>query len=44
MIFYKQMNIPYESRYTKCYWQRDIVEEERVYNELVKDKNTIKTI
>ena len=39
MIFYKQMNIPYESRYTKCYWQRNMTEEERAFNELVQDKS-----
>lgn len=39
MIFYKQMNIPYKFRYTKCYWQRDKVAEEKVFNTLVKDKS-----
>jgi hypothetical protein len=39
MIFYKQMNIPYKFRYTKCYWQRDKIAEEMVFNRLVKDKS-----
>ena len=39
MIFYKQINIPYELRYKKCYWLRDNAAEEKVYNELVLDKS-----
>ena len=39
MIFYKQMNIPYKLRYSNCYWQRDKIAEERVFNELIKDKS-----
>ena len=39
MIFYKQMNIPYELRYKKCYWLRDKEAEEKIYNELVLDKS-----
>jgi hypothetical protein len=34
MIFYKQLNMPYEWRYTKCYWERDWDEEARVYHKL----------
>jgi hypothetical protein len=28
------LDLPYEYRYTKCYWQRDLDEEERVYRKL----------
>lgn len=42
MIFYKQLNMPYEWRYSKCYWERDIAEEERVFNKLApRDGNYI---
>jgi len=34
MIFYKQLSMPYEWRYTKCYWERDLDEENRVYRKL----------
>lgn len=34
MIFYRQLGMPYEWRYTKCYWKRDLEEEERVYRKL----------
>lgn len=33
-LFYLQLDLPYEYRYTKCYWQRDLDEEERVYRKL----------
>jgi hypothetical protein len=33
-LFYMQVGIPYEVRYQYCYWQRDLVEEERVYAKL----------
>lgn len=32
--FYEQVGIPYSSRYTDCYWSRDLQEEERVYEKL----------
>lgn len=34
MVFYKQLNMPYQWRYTKCYWKRDLKEEQRVYLKL----------
>lgn len=34
IIFYKQLGMPYEWRYTKCYWERDLDEEDRVYRKL----------
>jgi hypothetical protein len=34
MIFYKQLNMPYEWRYSKCFWQRELDEEERVYRKM----------
>jgi len=34
MIFYKQINMPYEFRFTKCYWKRDLEEEKRVFRKL----------
>ena len=34
MIFYKQLGMPYEWRYTKCCWERDLDEEDRVYRKL----------
>lgn len=33
-LFYRQLDLPYEHRFTKCYWQRDLEEEERVYRKL----------
>ena len=39
MIFYKQINIPYKFRYTKCYWRRDKISEEKTFNAFVKDKS-----
>lgn len=39
MIFYKQMKIPYKLRYSKCYWQRDKISEEKIFNTLIKDKS-----
>ena len=42
MIFYKQFNFPYSSRFDDCYWERDMKEEERVYNKLTqKNKDYI---
>lgn len=34
MIFYKQINMPYEWRFSKCYWKRDRDEEARVFKKL----------
>lgn len=36
MIFYKQMSVSYNKRFTDCYWKRNIAEENRVYKKLVK--------
>ena len=36
MIFYKQMLVSYNKRFTNCYWKRNIAEENRVYRKLVK--------
>ena len=42
MIFYNQVGVPYSSRFDDCYWERDLEEEERVYNKLApKGKNYI---
>jgi len=35
MLFYDQVGLPYSSRFDDCYWERDMKEEERVYNKLV---------
>lgn len=40
MVFYHQLNISYKKRFTECYWKRNYIEEKRVYNKLVKDKNS----
>lgn len=34
MIFYKQLNMPYSWRFSKCHWKRDLEEEERVFKKL----------
>ncbi len=34
MLFYEQVGLPYSSRFSECYWERDMEEEERVYNKL----------
>ena len=39
IIFYKQINIPYKFRYTKCYWRRDKISEEKIFNAFVNDKS-----
>ena len=36
MIFYKQISVSYNKRFTDCYWKRNIAEENRVYKKLVK--------
>ncbi|MCA9190947.1 MAG: hypothetical protein KDB03_04280 [Planctomycetales bacterium] len=33
-LFYMQAGIPYSVRYSHCFWQRDLVEEERVFRKL----------
>jgi hypothetical protein len=33
-LFYLQLNMPYERRFTKCHWEREIAEEERVFRKL----------
>ena len=33
-LFYRQVGLPYSIRYDWCYWQRDLAEEERVYQKL----------
>jgi len=38
MLFYKQLNINYNKRFKDCFWKRDTVEENRVYQKLVKKK------
>ena len=43
MIFYKQMSVSYNKRFTNCYWKRNSAEEDRVYKKLVK-KNKKKYI
>ena len=35
MIFYDQIDMPYRNRFDYCYWERDSIEEERVYRGLV---------
>ena len=37
MVFYKQMSQNYKNRFTNCYWQRNLKEEDRVYKKLVKN-------
>jgi len=39
MIFYNQVGVPYSSRFDDCYWERDLKEEERVYNKLAPKGN-----
>lgn len=34
-LFYLQLGLPYEYRFTRCYWKRDEEEEERVFKKLV---------
>ena len=42
MIFYNQINMPYSCRFDDCYWERDMEEENRVYNKLApKDQDYI---
>ena len=42
MNFYEQTQVPYSSRFDDCYWERDMKEEERVYNKLApKDQDYI---
>ena len=42
IIFYKQFNIPFEYRFNKCYWKRDLKKEKKVFKTLVgKNKNYI---
>lgn len=36
-LFYRQVGLPYSIRYDWCYWQRDLTEEERVYEKLAPD-------
>jgi hypothetical protein len=33
-LFYLQLDLPYEYRFSKCYWRRDMDEEERVFRKL----------
>ncbi|MEQ1830310.1 MAG: hypothetical protein ABL921_30415 [Pirellula sp.] len=33
-LFYLQQKVPYETRFTKCFWIRDMLEEERVFRKL----------
>lgn len=33
-LFYRQVGLPYSIRYEWCYWQRDLAEEERVFEKL----------
>jgi hypothetical protein len=33
-LFYLQAGVPYPFRFSKCYWRRDLQEEERVYRKL----------
>lgn len=33
-LFYLQLGIPYDSRYKECHWDRDLVEEERVFSKV----------
>jgi hypothetical protein len=33
-LFYMQAGVPYDVRFSHCYWQRDMDEEERVYRKL----------
>ena len=40
MAFYYQMNIPYEFRFTKSYWERDLSEENRVFKKLTNNGET----
>ena len=37
MIFYNQLKIKYEKRFSNCYWKRDVKEENRVFKKLVKN-------
>lgn len=37
-LFYMQVGIPYSVRYSHCYWERDLLEEERVYRKLAPGK------
>jgi hypothetical protein len=37
-LFYMQVGIPYPVRYSHCYWERDLREEERVYRKLAPGK------
>ena len=36
VVFYKQLNVPFEFRFSKCYWKRDYKNEKRVFKKLVK--------
>lgn len=36
--FYKQFNVPFTFRFTKCYWKRDKVKEKKLFNKLVGKK------
>ena len=35
IVFYKQFNIPFKYRFSKCYWKRDKKSEKRLFNKLV---------
>ncbi len=35
IVFYKQFNIPFKYRFSKCYWKRDKKREKRLFNKLV---------
>ncbi|MBD1174648.1 hypothetical protein IDH32_04585 [Pelagibacterales bacterium SAG-MED01] len=39
MIFYEQFKIDYSKRFEFTYWKRDLIEEENLYNKLVKKEN-----
>ena len=35
IVFYKQFNIPFKYRFSKCYWKRDKKREKKLFNKLV---------
>tara|TARA_B100000959_G_scaffold140146_1_gene147261 strand:+ start:1387 stop:2163 length:777 start_codon:yes stop_codon:yes gene_type:complete len=41
MLFYEQFDIDYSKRFELTYWKRDYTNEEKVYNQLVKQKDYI---
>jgi len=38
IIFYKQLNIPFQYRFEKCFWKRDIISEKRLFKKLITTK------